>query len=1074
MIKCIVFDFDLTLFNSSNLEEFRNTRQWSKVYEKLKECSFYPNALNVISQLKKAGVKIAIATNAPEKYVSQALAFNNVSVDFLVAYHNVKNHKPDPEVIYKILQKFSLSTKDIVYVGDNDIDYNTAKNANVKFFAVDWGVFSEKNIEYINFYNLISTIFDSKIITTTNNDTTHNNEVANNKIDSYTPSDLILHKKNEFFLGYYKDPIKSLLINYKNNQKDIVHKWNNVLIDNISSLPKIDYIVRALGHDETKLKEGSLDSTAQIIADELGAEYIPTLLYKNSASKKSVKLKAYERKREIANKYSINTQHSKINTIKNASATILIVDDVVTTGATTSEIIKTLSSYFPSCKFYIFSLVQTRGFDNTPDMIFHNNKLQQMLNLANSDIKKAPVKFSSKLYKSKNFSANYSYTNHNFIIQNVVNYSINADPLKTKYLPAIFILKNILQRGKPTLMSKFLQSHLGFIHHNTNIFQKAYPLISAKPLQWNRIIKGDDANNYFPAKKFYEILIPKYFNDLVFVKNLLIPEVSIFDITQVYVEELYQQQVDFYLPQASLIIEIDGSQHTQSTSKDSFRDSHTKKYGIKTVRITTQEIELENNSFYNKIEDLKNHIYHSMRIGINRQKADPTYISLSDYQDAYKIGIDLNSPIYKSTAVIRMQLLLLELLENDTLNFNDDWIFEIREHDVKDFAEIAIEDTLLWLSHLMNLLELDIPKIKYHVTHLNSSSDFSSNNSIKIDFSICQRYTDEHQDNPQIIYTRTHYLDQYKYFKPNHATNLGNVEFKDYDYFSMSILDPIQYSLELDGEESDRISLLFLLENIFLQHVKNPDFREGQLSIITNALMQKDTVGLLPTGSGKSVCYQLAAMLQPAISFVVCPIKSLMYDQKADLDQILCSRTNYITSDMRADEKTLVQKEFSHGKYFFIFISPERFQSKGFRKEFSSINQEKSFAYAVIDEVHCLSEWGHDFRTSYLNLANTIERLAPESSYIGLTATASVNVLRDIQSEFNIEDMDVKTPLNYTREELSFNVINDNSNKFNTLKTQLLSLNEKWNIFNPSNTENYCGIIFTPHVNGEKGCYPLS
>lgn len=84
------------------------------------------------------------------------------------------------------------------------------------------------------------------------------------------------------------------------------------------------------------------------------------------------------------------------------------------------------------------------------------------------------------------------------------------------------------------------------------------------------------------------------------------------------------------------------------------------------------------------------------------------------------------------------------------------------------------------------------------------------------------------------------------------------------------------------------------------------------------------------------------------------------------------------------------------------------------------------------------------FRTSYLNLANVISKLATNSTYIGLTATASINVLRDIQIEFNIDDVDVKTPSSFTREELSFNVINDRGNKFNSLLNKIQNLhNEK-------------------------------
>ena len=107
-----------------------------------------------------------------------------------------------------------------------------------------------------------------------------------------------------------------------------------------------------------------------------------------------------------------------------------------------------------------------------------------------------------------------------------------------------------------------------------------------KALTWKRIIRGDEEGNYYPAKKFYDELIPKYFGEYGFVKNLIIPEVSIFEITKVYVKDLYEQQVDFYLPQASLIIEVDGAQHLSSIGRDRQRDLHTSKHGIETIRIT--------------------------------------------------------------------------------------------------------------------------------------------------------------------------------------------------------------------------------------------------------------------------------------------------------------------------------------------------------------------------------------------------------------------------------------------------------------------------------------------------------
>ncbi len=347
-----------------------------------------------------------------------------------------------------------------------------------------------------------------------------------------------------------------------------------------------------------------------------------------------------------------------------------------------------------------------------------------------------------------------------------------------------------------------------------------------------------------------------------------------------------------------------------------------------------------------------------------------------------------------------------------------------------------------------------------------------SEGAVVIDFSILERFDDAFQVNPQIVYCYTHYYDFYRNFSQRDVGKLETYNLIDYDFFQISCTEPIKYSIDLSPGSAQREALRYFLSNLFLPFLDEVDFREGQVGIIGSALSRNSTIGLLPTGSGKSICYQLSAILQPAVSFVVCPIKSLMYDQKFDLDAIGFSRSNYITSDLNADEKTKIQQEFGSGKYFFVFISPERFQTHIFRKEMSAIGLDFEFAYAVIDEAHCLSEWGHDFRTSYLNLANAIKKFAPNSTYIGLTATASVNVLRDIQTEFQVSNEFVRTPMDFSREELAFHVIDDKGLKEKKLITLVSNLNEKWN--NSQAIPSKAGIIFTATVNGQKGCYYLS
>ncbi len=667
------------------------------------------------------------------------------------------------------------------------------------------------------------------------------------------------------------------------------------------------------------------------------------------------------------------------------------------------------------------------------------------------------------------FTANYSYSNHNFVIQNLTGKRIDNE-----YLPAICILKNILQRGRPTLLSKFLQEKIGTIH-KTDEFEKPYPLIDNESPNWERIIRGDVKGNYFPAKKFFEELIPKYLSDYRFIQQLLIPEMPINEITQIEVDEFANQQVDFYLPQAFLIIEIDGSQHERNVNQDSIRDQHTGKYGIKTIRIKTTDLEAENESFKKAITAIRERIDKVISRQEKRRQNDSVFISINDYKSAFQKGTDLTNPYYKATAIIRFQILVLELLERGSLDFSKKWKFELLTADVNDFADSAIQDLLLWFESIFKLHKIKWNKPNYSIKPVSSPQEFNNSpDVIKVDFSLLKRYTDEFQTNPTILFVRTDYLDEYLYFKNTNAINPTFAGFEPYDYFNVSATKPVKYKLQFGGKESDEKPLLFLLQNIFLQDVSKLTFNEGQLPIIANVLSRNDTIGLLPTGSGKSVCYQLAAILQPAISFVVCPIKSLMYDQKADLDLCRFTRVNHITSDDDGEDKEKIQNEFGNGKYLFIFISPERFQIKTFREYFSAVNKKFNIAYAVIDEVHCLSEWGHDFRTAYLNLSYTIQKLCSDFNFIGLTATASINVLKDIQVEFGIKQDNVKTPVDYTRKELDFEVVDDGSDKIGTIKQLLGELDEAEEILTTKGNDSRCGIIFTPTVNGKKGCYPLS
>ncbi|MDD4211460.1 MAG: DEAD/DEAH box helicase [Clostridia bacterium] len=258
------------------------------------------------------------------------------------------------------------------------------------------------------------------------------------------------------------------------------------------------------------------------------------------------------------------------------------------------------------------------------------------------------------------------------------------------------------------------------------------------------------------------------------------------------------------------------------------------------------------------------------------------------------------------------------------------------------------------------------------------------------------------------------------------------------------------------------------------------EFNDGQFEIIANILSLKSTVGLLPTGSGKSVCYQLPCLMQPAISFVVSPLKSLMIDQDIELrETFFIERVGYISSSLNAGERERVLEDFKQKRFLFVMIAPERFRISAFKNALREMAAQFNIGYSVIDEVHCLSEWGHDFRYSYLYLAQTIKSilLPRDPVYIALTATASINVLKDICAELNIDrGKNVITLKNFTRPKLNFYVANSGNDKIPVLLS-IVNNNEnnqfiaqdinnvnkrKRVLFSINGEDSSCGVIFTP------------
>lgn len=283
-------------------------------------------------------------------------------------------------------------------------------------------------------------------------------------------------------------------------------------------------------------------------------------------------------------------------------------------------------------------------------------------------------------------------------------------------------------------------------------------------------------------------------------------------------------------------------------------------------------------------------------------------------------------------------------------------------------------------------------------------------------------------------------------------------------------------SITLDSCEDAFTPLTEFLRQLYRKH----RFRDGQAEAIFNVLRQADSVVLLPTGAGKSLIYQLAGILMPGITLVVDPLVALIEDQVEGLLGYGIDRAVPITSysSTRQEGKRL-RHQVERGEYLFAFISPERLQIQTFRDTLQALAQKTLINLAVVDEAHCVSEWGHDFRPAYLGLAQNLRTLAADDNQqapplLALTGTASRAVLRDMLADLGIpsnrSDLLIR-PHSFDRPELSFRIAATPPDRaLPTLRGILEGLPGFFRLslasfFRPNADETMSGIVFVPTVN---------
>ena len=411
-------------------------------------------------------------------------------------------------------------------------------------------------------------------------------------------------------------------------------------------------------------------------------------------------------------------------------------------------------------------------------------------------------------------------------------------------------------------------------------------------------------------------------------------------------------------------------------------------------------------------------------------RGHPTYAS----QKVIDFVSTLSSEEKKNSlvAVARIQKTFVEALISDRLDLQkQQWKILVIEED-SAVAKIALDDLYEAYHRLISMTQdydnMVLPKL---VVDVKKTANATTEYDAVIDVSIKQKC-----DAEKVAFS--------KYKALNGCYFIVRSSERTYEDRILYTTERIKYKpFVVKDSQGNYVNIEANCENLryFLNLIfRKEDFRPGQLPILSRALQLKSVIGLLPTGGGKSLTYQLAAMLQPAVTLVIDPLKGLMKDQYDGLVKSGIDCISFINSDITKNYEEGRKRELAltGSQIQIMFLSPERLSIHRFREVLRSMREsDVYFAYGVIDEVHCVSEWGHDFRLAYLHLGrNLFNYVLPKEvegednhiSLFGLTATASFDVLADVERElsgpnaYSLEDDATVRYENTNRLELQYNV----------------------------------------------------
>lgn len=617
--------------------------------------------------------------------------------------------------------------------------------------------------------------------------------------------------------------------------------------------------------------------------------------------------------------------------------------------------------------------------------------------------------------------------------------------------PWIADLWSVLNRGLPKRISPLLRDRF-LSRYTLDELMEALErpnFFGPATSQWDEIILGENEKKN-PAREFFKNDFPKLFGEYPYLQHVVLPECpfALLGANFLSDEPINEKEcVDFYIPSARTVIEIDGIQHKEEShsASDKVRDAFLERRGISVVRIPTIDLKTRGPNFEAKIEHLRSIFKKSKELNGAWKSSDSVKYHAPSRASAELILIE------------RLQQIIVQLLARGAISIDAAWKLGIKTK-LKDlsWAHDAADDLLNLIEHLCVLHQVPYSRPAIEINFASSGeSDRSDMRLIDIAF---DEWLDDTKFDKRWIVVRNSQVQTYSY-QTDRGRNVPLV------IQSEPILaDRARTHLASPVLDENQVQSLTALTGALFGY---GSLRTGQAEIMGSAINHQKTLGLMPTGAGKSLCFQVPTTIQHGCAIVVCPITALIRDHVAELEDFgFKRRAISISAETLDHEREIILERLVRGQLKFLFLSPEQLQKLHVRERIESANAAGHLAYIVVDEVHCVSEWGHDFRTSYLTLAKTLDRYAPGVRVICLTATASVRVMNDIKTEFSIPDDSVCYFMQRSREELTFKVIKTDDKK--SALRDCLTADPN---FTPSNDNSF--LVFSPTVNGQTGVAKL-